>query len=135
MNDLNKVELIGRLTADPAIRDAKKGFTCASLRMATNRSVKDASGKASQQTEYHSVLMFGRLAKVAEKYLRKGDRLYVAGRIRTNAWAAKDGSRKGKSEIVTENLIMLGGKPKDDRGGRSDDVVVEEIETGNDGEG
>jgi len=135
MNDLNKVELIGRLTADPAIRNAEKGYACASLNMATNRSATDASGKAGQQAEYHAGVMFGRLAKIAEKYLKKGDRLYVSGRLRTNAWTAKDGSRKAKTEIVADNLIMLGGKSTDDRGGRNDEVVVEEIETGNGGEG
>lgn len=135
MNDLNKVELIGRLTADPAIREARKGFTCASLRMATNRSVKDASGKASQQAEYHSVVMFGRLAQVAGKYLQKGDRLFVSGCLRTNVWAAKDGSRNGKTEIVADNLILLGGKSKSEAHSTNDEVVVEEIETGNGGEG
>lgn len=135
MNDLNKVELIGRLTADPAVRNGSKGSACASLRVATNRSVKDASGKASQRTEYHSVVMFGRLAGVAEKYLKKGDRLYVSGRLRANAWAAKDGSKRVRTEVVADNLIMLGGARKREADSSTDDVVVDEIETDGNGEG
>ena len=126
MMDLNKIELMGHLTADPDIRGSEKAVACAKLRMATNGR---ASGKDSERTEYHSVVMFGRLATTAQRYLRKGDRLYIDGRIRTNAWVAKDGTRRRNTEIVARNIIMLGGKLK------NDDVAVEEIDTDQDGEG
>ena len=135
MMDLNKIELIGRLTADPDARGSEKEVKCVSLRMATNRDARDASGKVHQQTEFHSVVMFGKLATVAEKYLKQGDRLFVDGRIQTNAWVSQDGSRKSKTEIIAENLIMLGGKPKSEKCSRNDEVVVEEIDTDERGEG
>lgn len=128
MMDLNKIELIGRLTADPDVRGSEKAVKCVSVRMATNRDARDASGKVRQQTEFHSVVMFGKLAEVAKKYLKQGDRLFVSGRIRTNAWVSKDGSRKSKIVIVAENLIMLGGTPKSKEGSRNDDVILEEID-------
>ena len=112
MMDLNKIELIGRLTADPDARGSEKAVKCVTLRMATNRDARDASGKAHQQAEYHSVVMFGKLAKAAKKYLKQGDRLFVSGRIQTNVWVSKGGPRKSKAEIIAETLIMLGSKPK-----------------------
>lgn len=125
MMDLNKIELIGRLTANPDTRGSEKAVKCVSLRIATNRDALDPSGKIHQQTEFHSVVMFGKLATVAEKYLKQGDRLYVDGRIQTNAWKSKDGSRESKTEIIAKNLIMLGGNPKIEKDSRNDDVVVD----------
>ena len=132
--DLNKIELIGRLTADPDVRGSEKAVKCISLRLATNRDARNASGKVHQTTEFHSVIMFGRLAKVAKTYLKQGDRLFVSGRIQTNAWVSQDGSRKSTIQIVAENLIMLGGKPKSEESSSNDEVVVEEIDVDENGE-
>lgn len=132
--DLNKIELIGRLTADPDVRGSEKAVKCVSLRLATNRDARNASGKVHQTTEFHYVIMFGRLAKVAKTYLRQGDRLFVSGRIQTNAWVSQDGSRKSTIQIVAENLIMLGGKSKSEKSSTNDDVVVEEIDVDENGE-
>jgi len=128
MMDLNKIELIGCLTADPDIVNADGAYPRASLCVATNRDARDASGKTRQCTDYHAVVMFDRLAKVAEKYLKKGDRLFVDGYIQTNAWVSQDGSRKSKTEIIAKNLIMLGSKPKSEKSSRNDEVVVDEID-------
>lgn len=122
--DLNKTELIGRLTADPERREIKKGVPIAALRVATG-----GHGKEGTQTVLHAVTMYGRLAEVATKYLKKGDRIYVDGRLEKFEYTAK-GVHREKVHIVARNLIMLGGKPQPKPQGGNDDVVVEEVDDG-----
>lgn len=132
MNDLNKVELIGRLTADPELRSSGEKSWFVTMRVATNcYPGKSDDGKAERDAEFHTVVAYGKLARIAGKYLRRGDRLYLDGRLHTYDRVSKDNRRTRYVEIVAQNLIMLGGAS---RPGRNDKVIVKEIETGNDGE-
>jgi single-strand DNA-binding protein len=107
---LNRSQLIGNVTRDPEVRVAgtQKVTT---IGIATNRSWMDkASGQKKEKTDFHNVVLWGRLAEIAEQYIRKGQKLYVEGRMETRDWEGEDGVKRYKTEIVAENLIMLGKK-------------------------
>jgi single-strand DNA-binding protein len=136
MKDLNKVELIGRLVADPIAAKLASGQSLVRFRLATASGRKDKSGKFAETVEYHHLLAFAKVATVVESYLKKGDTVYVEGRLRTNAWQGKDGARHSRTETVVSNLIMLGGrKRKTEPEVTNDDVVVEEVDVDIKGEG
>lgn len=120
MNSLNKVQLIGNLTANPEIRETPNGQKVANFSVATNRTWKDASGMKQEQSEFHSVVIWGALAGIAEQYLSKGKKVYVEGRLQTRSWDDPSGAKKYRTEIVADNLIMLSGGSGDFGGG--DDV-------------
>ena len=108
---LNKVMLIGNLGADPEIRYTTGGSAIANLRLATAESWRDKeSGEQQERTEWHRVVFFGRLAEVAGEYLKKGSQIYVEGRIQTRKWQDKDGSDRYSTEIIANEMQMLGGR-------------------------
>ena len=108
---INKVILIGNLGQDPEVRALPSGSSIANLRIATTESWKDKqSGEAKEQTEWHTVVLFGRTAEVAAEYLRKGSQIYVEGRIRTRKWQDKSGNDRYSTEIVGNDMQMLGGR-------------------------
>lgn len=114
---VNKVILIGNLGADPEIRYGTSGGAIANLRVATSESWTDRqTQERREQTEWHRVVLFSRLAEVAEQYLRKGSQVYIEGRIQTRKWQGQDGEDRYTTEIVCNNLQMLGGR-RDDAGG------------------
>lgn len=119
--NLNKAELIGNLTADPTVRKLQSGASVASFTVATSRSWK-ADGGTKQEVEFHPVVAWGQLGQIAAKYLKKGDKVYVDGRLKTTRWQGKQG-KVTKTEVVAQNLIML-GSPKQEEG--NDAVIVEE---------
>ena len=107
---LNKVILIGNLTRDPLIRYTAKGSAVASFAVATNRSwVPTDGGEKVDEVEYHNITIFGKLAEIAEKYLKKGDKAYFEGRLKTNKWQGEDGKDRYTTEVVVEDMLMLGG--------------------------
>lgn len=108
MNSLNKVQLIGNVTAQPEIKETPSGQKVASFSLATNRSYKDASGEKQDQAEYHNIVVWGKLADITEQYITKGKKLYIEGRIQTRSWETDSGKRY-KTEIVGESLLMLSG--------------------------
>lgn len=111
MSSLNKVQLIGRLGADPETRYMPSGSAVTNLRIATSETWKDKqTGDWQERTEWHSVAFFGRLAEVAAEYLRKGSQCYVEGKLRTRKWQDRDGNDRYTTEIVANELVMLGGK-------------------------
>lgn len=129
--NLNKAEIIGNLVQDPIIRNLPSGQAVASFRVATNHTWKDVKTKEKKQNvEYHPVIAWGKLGHVVGKYLKKGDRVYVEGRLNTRSWEGKDGIKKYQTEIVSNNLIMLGGaKSKSAKEEKvTDEVIVEEID-------
>lgn len=109
--NLNKVMLVGRLTKDVEIRNTPAGQTVASISMATNRFWKDKNGQRQDQTEFHNVVLWGRLAEIAGQYLSKGQEAYIEGRLQTRKYTAKDGSERRTTEIVAENM-QLGSRPQ-----------------------
>ena len=110
---INKVILIGNLGADPETRAMPSGSTVANLRIATSESWRDKqTGEQQERTEWHRVAFFGRLAEVAGEYLRKGSQVYVEGSLRTRKWQDKQGNERYSTEIIGNELQMLGGRPE-----------------------
>jgi single-strand DNA-binding protein len=108
---INKVILIGNLGADPETRAMPSGTTVANLRVATSESWRDKqSGEQQERTEWHRVALFGRLAEIAGEYLRKGSQVYIEGSLRTRKWQDKQGKDRYSTEIVGNDLQMLGGR-------------------------
>jgi single-strand DNA-binding protein len=108
---VNKVILIGNLGADPETRAMPSGTTVANLRVATSESWRDKqSGEQQERTEWHRVAFFGRLAEVAGEYLRKGSQVYIEGSLRTRKWQDKQGNDRYSTEIIGNDLQMLGGR-------------------------
>ncbi len=108
--DLNKVMIIGRLTRDPELRTTPNGASVCQLGIATNYVyTNQQSGQKVEQVEYHNVVLWRKLAEIANQYLKKGRRVYIEGRLQTRSWDAQDGSKRSKTEIVCDNMIMLDG--------------------------
>jgi single-strand DNA-binding protein len=115
---INKVILIGNLGQDPETRYMPSGGAVTNLRLATNESWKDKqTGEQKERTEWHSVAMFGRLAEIAAEYLRKGSQVYVEGRLQTRKWQDKDGNDRYTTEVVANEMQMLGGRGGGGMGG------------------
>ncbi|CAG4888413.1 single-stranded DNA-binding protein [Paraburkholderia gardini] len=111
MASVNKVILVGNLGADPEVRYLPSGDAVANIRLATTDRYKDkTSGEMKESTEWHRVSFFGRLAEIVNEYLKKGSSVYIEGRIRTRKWQAQDGTDRYSTEIVAEQMQMLGGR-------------------------
>jgi single-strand DNA-binding protein len=108
---VNKVILIGNLGADPETKSMPSGTSVANLRIATAESFKDKqTNEWQERTEWHNVAMFGRLAEIAGEYLRKGSQVYIEGRLRTRKWQDKQGNDRYSTEIVANEMQMLGSR-------------------------
>ena len=108
---INKVILVGNLGADPETRYMPSGSAVTNIRLATTKSWKDRNtGDQQERTEWHRVVFFSRLAEIAAEYLRKGSQVYVEGEIRTNKWQDRDGNDRYTTEIVANEMQMLGGR-------------------------
>jgi single-strand DNA-binding protein len=108
---VNKVILVGNLGADPETRSMPSGMTVTNIRIATSESWKDkASGAQQERTEWHSVALFGRLGEIAAEYLRKGSQVFVEGKLRTRKWQDKTGNDRFTTEIIADNMQMLGAR-------------------------
>lgn len=111
MASVNKAILVGNLGADPEVRYMSSGDAVANIRLATTDRYKDrASGEMNEATEWHRVVFFGRLAEIVSGYLKKGSPVYVEGRIRTRKWQAQDGTDRYSTEIVADQMQMLGSR-------------------------
>lgn len=115
---LNKAQIIGNLGADPEIRSTANGTRVATLSVATSRSWTDRSGERQEKTEWHRVVCWDKLAEIVERYLKRGDRVYIEGRIEYRQWEGQDGQTRYTTEIRAREMIMLGGGG-DGGGGRS----------------
>ncbi|HYW77825.1 MAG TPA: single-stranded DNA-binding protein [Gammaproteobacteria bacterium] len=115
---VNKVILVGNLGVDPEVRYTQSGSPVANLRIATSERWKDKqSGEPQERTEWHRVVLFGRLGEIAEQYLRKGSQVYIEGRLQTRKWQGQDGQDRYTTEIVGNDMQMLGGRGGDGGGG------------------
>ncbi len=108
---VNKVILIGTLGKDPEVRYAQSGSALASVSVATNESWKDKNGEKQERTEWHRVKFFGRLAEIAGEYLKKGSQVYIEGSLRTEKYTDKAGVEKYSTDIIANEMQMLGGRP------------------------
>lgn len=107
---VNKVILVGNLGVDPEVRYTQSGSPVANLRIATSDRWKDKqTGEPQERTEWHRVVLFGRLGEIAEQYLKKGSQVYIEGRIQTRKWQGQDGQDRYTTEIVANDMQMLGG--------------------------
>jgi single-strand DNA-binding protein len=109
--NLNKVQLIGRLTRDPEIRTTPSGQTVATVGLATNRTWNDKSGQKQEKTEFHNLVVWGRVAEIVGQYLTKGQEAYFEGRLETRIYTGKDGVERRSTEVVVENMQM-GSRPQ-----------------------
>jgi len=117
MAGVNKVILVGNLGKDPETRHLENGAVVTKFPLATSESYKTKDGNRVDQTEWHNVVLWRGLAEVADKYLKKGNSVYIEGKIRTRSWDDKDGNKKYFTEIVGDNLTMLGKKSDNSNSG------------------
>ena len=111
MAGINKVILVGNLGKDPEVRYLEGGTAVANFPIATSETFKDkASGERKTNTEWHNIVVWRGLAEIAEKYLKKGSQIYLEGKLRTRQWQDKDGNNRYTTEIIADNLQMLGRK-------------------------
>lgn len=109
--DLNKVMIIGRLTRDPESRTTPQGTPITSFSVATGRVWKDQNGTQQEKTEFHNVVAWRKLAEITAQYLKKGRQVYIEGYLQTQSWDDKtSGQKRYRTEIVADNMIMLGNK-------------------------
>ncbi len=116
--DLNKVILVGRVTADPELRTTPGGQAVTTIGVATNRVWNDKNGAKQEEAEFHNVVLWGRQAEVASQYLVKGATVLIEGRIRTRSWTDKQGQQRKTTEIMAERM-QLGPRPMGAGGGSS----------------
>lgn len=122
MRGLNKVMLIGNLGKDPEVKYLENNVAVARFPLATSESYKDKSGQTVNQTEWHNVVLWRGLAEVAEKYLKKGQKVFIEGKIKTRSWEDQNNVKKYATDIVGDNLIML-----DKKDGETPDAAVPEL--------
>ena len=115
MSSINKVFILGNLGKDPEVRYAPSGAAICNITIATSRSWKDkTSGEKVEETEWHRVVMYDRLAEVAGEYLKKGKPVHIEGRLKTRKWTDKDGTERYTTEIIASEMTMLGGREGSD---------------------
>ncbi len=115
--DLNKAMIIGNLTRDPELRTTPGGQQVANFGVATNRQWKNAAGERQEAVEFHNVVVWGKLAEICAQYLAKGRRAYFEGRLQTQQWEAQDGSKRSRTEVVADDMILLDGRGDAPSGG------------------
>ena len=117
MASVNKVILVGNLGRDPEVRRMPSGDAMVNLSIATTDTWKDKGGERQEKTEWHRVVMFGRVAEVAGEYLRKGSQAYFEGRLQTRKWTDKEGQDKYTTEVIADRMQMLGSRSGSGGGG------------------
>ncbi|MEJ2005828.1 MAG: single-stranded DNA-binding protein [Cyclobacteriaceae bacterium] len=120
MSGVNKVILVGRLGKDPEVRHLESGTAVANFPLATSETYKDRNtGERREQTEWHNSVLWRGLAEIAERYLNKGDMVYIEGKLRTRSWE-KEGITRYTTEVVADNMTMLGGGSGSSNSGASE---------------
>ena len=121
MASINKAIVIGNLGNDPEIRYSSGGDAIANMNIATTDSRKDKNGNKQEKTEWHRVVIFGKLAEICGEYLKKGSQVYIEGKLQTRKWTDKSDIERYTTEIVADRMQMLGGNRKTDDS-KSDDI-------------
>ena len=132
MAGVNKVILVGNLGKDPEVRYLDSGVAVANFSLATTENYKNKQGEKVSQTEWHNIVLWRGLAEVAEKWLKKGSSVYIEGKIRTNKWEDKEGNTRYNTEILADNMTMLGNRINSDVSDKNDTKTVSEIKSVND---
>ncbi|MBP9779161.1 single-stranded DNA-binding protein [Candidatus Gracilibacteria bacterium] len=128
-NSLNKVQIIGNLTAEPEVRETPNGQKVATFSVATNRKWKDAGGMLQEEVEYHNCVAWRGLADIAEQYMHKGKKVYIEGYLKTRSWDDTAGVKRYKTEIVSDNVILLGAPGGASEGNYSSPGVEDQAPT------
>ncbi len=115
MKSVNKVILLGNATRDPELKSTQGGQAVCTFGLATNRVWKDANGEKQSLPEYHNIVVFGSLAGFCGQNVRKGKPLYVEGYLKTRQWESPDGAKHFRTEIVMENIVLLGAREAGDK--------------------
>ena len=110
MAGVNKVILVGNLGKDPEVRHLENGTAVANFPIATSESYKDREGNRVDQTEWHNIVVWRKLAEIAENYLKKGSQIYLEGKLRTRSWEDQQGNKRYTTEVVADTFTMLGKK-------------------------
>jgi single-strand DNA-binding protein len=117
---VNKVILIGNLGKDPEIKYTPSGVPVAKFSLATNERYKDKAGEWQDRTEWHNIVAWQRLAEIVGEYVKKGSKIYIEGRLQTSSWEDKQsGEKKYRTEIIAQDLVLLGGRGEGDNEGRA----------------
>lgn len=122
MNSLNQIQIIGNVTATPEIKETPNGHKVANFSVATNRYWKDSEGNKQEETEFHNIVIWGKLAEIVEQYLEKGKKVFIQGRNQTRSWEDEEtGKKRYRTDIVADQMIMLNsaGKPEAQEEGES----------------
>ncbi len=118
----NKVQLIGRLGQSPEVKHLESGKTVANFSLATNDKYKNAKGELIENTQWHNLVAWGKTAEIIEKYVQKGSEIAIEGKLSTRSWEDKDGNKRYTTEVLVNELLLLGGKPNNGKeGAKSDD--------------
>tara|TARA_B100001093_G_scaffold305440_1_gene291440 strand:+ start:153001 stop:153420 length:420 start_codon:yes stop_codon:yes gene_type:complete len=133
MAGVNKVILVGNLGKDPEVRYLDSGVAVANFSLATTENYKNKQGEKVSQTEWHNIVLWRGLAEVAEKWLKKGSSVYIEGKIRTNKWEDKEGKTRYNTEILADNMTMLGNKINSEDSDRNISKSISEKKSVNDG--
>ena len=112
---LNSVNLIGAVGNDPEVRTLQGGAKVASFRLATTERYKDRDGNQKEQTEWHSITVWNGKADFVEKYVKKGNNLFISGKLSTRQWTDQSGNKRYTTEVVADNIQMLDRKPKENK--------------------
>ncbi|MDD3773920.1 MAG: single-stranded DNA-binding protein [Patescibacteria group bacterium] len=110
MRGFNKAIIAGNATRDPELRSIPSGQSVTSFSVATNRRFKDSSGENQDSVEFHNVVAWGKLAEICGQYVKKGTPILIEGRLQTRSWEGQDGAKRQTTEIVAENMVLLGQK-------------------------
>jgi len=114
MTGVNKVILVGNLGKDPEVRHLESGVMVANFPLATTETYRDRNtGERRQTTEWHNVVLWRGLAEISEKYLKKGNQVYIEGKLRTRSWQDQEGNTRYTTEVIADNMTMLGGRPSE----------------------
>lgn len=127
VRSLNKVMLIGNLTRDPNLRYTPNNTAVCSFGLATNRSwMPSEGGDRQERTDFHNIVAWSKLAEICNEILKKGDKVYVEGRMQTRDWKTEDGAERRVTEIVIENMIKLGSPKGGESGDEGDEIEIED---------
>jgi len=125
---LNRAQVVGNLTRDPEMRYTPNGQAVCNFGVATNRRWRDKDGNQQEQTEFHNIVAWGKLAEFSSQFLHKGNKVYVEGRLQTRSWEGQDGQKRNRTEIVMENFITLTPKGAPTSGpAATSDTEIEEF--------
>ncbi|PLX11904.1 MAG: single-stranded DNA-binding protein [Marinilabiliales bacterium] len=114
MMGINKVILVGNVGKDPEVRHLDSGVAVTTFPLATSETYRNKEGQKVTNTEWHNIVLWRGLAEIAEKYVKKGNPLYIEGKIRTRSWDDKEGNKRYTTEIIADNMQMLGSKQSED---------------------